>query len=236
MLRKRAYLVEEGILSSLPSNTKIADIHGLRFSSWNGKLALVMTDIGYYGTHSDNPWFDSEKIAQRYSVRYAVDFKGNKIPADEMYIGRDPCIANPRIEYEKTTFKIGRPGSGIGGMWGMKETEGTFIKPENFWVKKTLKELSNEQNRSLYSYLGSKPGFSDVSWLRLTVRDWKSLLKMSFAEIQELPSDKANQVDALVTKKIGITSDEVELEKAWREIKGVYAVGKNGSFKFIVRR
>ena len=238
-LRKRMYLQEEeGILSSLPPNTKIFE-NGLKFSSWDGNLALVITDYEKHSGGNDvSNWFNSEKIAQKYSVRYAVDFKGKKIPADEAYIGREPYIANPKIEYEKTTFKIGRPGSGVGGYWGIKEEEGTFVKPEYFWVKKSFKELSVGQNRMLSYYLGKKSGFVDVSWLKLTVRDWKSLLKMNFAQTQDLPSEKANQVDSLVTKKTGMTTDDSELERAWNEIKGVYAISafKDGSFKFIVRR
>jgi len=235
-LRRRGYLAESvRVLKKAPPKTAVADVYGLRFSSWDGKLALVTTSAlsAFSSGEHISQWFNPETLAQRYVVRFAVDSRGKPIPVtNSSWIGAQPYLADAHLPYEKNTFKLGSRGYGM-----RAEVEGSFSKPQEFWVKKSFKNLDGAQTNVVEHYF-RKRGFIDVSDFKLTVRDWRIMLGMGFDEIQEkLHYEKAKEADYLVTRILGhSTIDDSLMNRVWKGIKGVYALTRQGKIKFAVER
>lgn len=224
--KMKEYLIESGsVLNKLPSGTEISDVNGMRFSSWGGKLALVVTS-GYSSHHyGNNPYFDPENMTRRYDVRYAVDIKSKKpMDAPDWAIGVEPYILDRRANYEKTTFKMQKGG---GSAYGQPVINGGFGKSNTFWIKIKKKELYPSESQAIEYYYREK-GYLDVSDFGVSEKEWKTLLKHSDYDsaFDSIPLAKANKLDNWLYRR----------DVFWKDIKGVYATTKKGDFKFVVSR
>lgn len=226
-LRRRGYLVEGGVsnmMNKLPPDTQLHDMYGMRFSSWDGKLALItgpsrVGSIGHY--------FDLDLMARRYSVRFAIDLHTkNKINAPTWAIGLDPHPKKPRLSYEQNSFEITKDG---GSLRGQPEIKGGFSKPYDFWVKVKLKDLYPGEVSKVIAEL-KRDDFKDVSRVKLSPKHWKIALKhktynSAFNALDKSDASKATTFDRYVSMH------NVE----WKNVEGVFATSKN-KMKFILER
>lgn len=225
-------------LAKIPPNTEITDQYGMKFSVWDGKLALVGSDWSSAAPTTD--WFNTEKLERRYTVRYATDDRGKRIPVPaskdnkhrRAWIGYEPHILNPRAHYEDTGFTTGVDMRGTG-------LRGGFEKHSDVWVKLKLSQLSRGEGLRVTAQWQRDRDLYDASDSGITVAEWKKLLAETSLKqaLAKLSTDKQNKLDAFLNEVLPgyYTSDETEM-RAWRSIQGVFFVKRNGAPKAIVRR
>lgn len=222
----RSILGEEHEITKLPPGTIVKDADGMRFSSWGGKLALVLSPgAAWRRSEPGDTWFNVEKMTRLYVVRPAMLNK-QPIPAEEHFLGLAPIIPDHMRSkpYEQVTFDLHYdPHRGIRG--------GTFAKSEQLWLKLAPKDLAPGELATYMKHLREK-GFKDVSDAKLSAKDWAEAFKMKDYDEVQAKSDhtRANAFDRVVYR-----SGEDD-SKNWAEIKGVYATTKKGDLKFVVSR
>lgn len=219
-------LEAEKTLKKLPPNTKIYP-DGLKWSTWDGLLALITGPGHYASTGSD---FDPKLMARKYSVRFATDIDGKRLkPPRPGMIGLDAAIADGSKQYHQTTWSSGTPGYG-------PVQRGSFEKNvQKFSVQVKLKDLGDAEMRAVMDVYDSQ-GFVDANTQSLPRKikkaEWKKIFtKRKFADTQDMDSDLANAAYELLKIKNSYRypDDETQEQKLWDSIPGIYITTKNGA-------
>lgn len=211
----------ESYIKGFPANTKLV-LNGMRWSIWDGNLALVTGPSGldrYPPTRSD---FDPDTLARRYAVRPALTLdKKHPVKAERSDFGFEPHVADRRADYEKTTWSMGTPGYG-------PLRQGTFGPVTAYWVEVSLKDLSPGEVQTVLQQLDGDD-FLDVTYNKESVnrKEWEKLVKITFPKTQELDSKLANAAyDAVKEILHRYPDNEAEEQKTWSKIGGVYKTDK----------
>jgi hypothetical protein len=222
------YIVEAKNANGFPPDTDIKDIYGQRFSKWDGKLALVITDETSNLT-AGKPWFDPKTMSQRYSVRYAIDMHTKKpIESRDKFLGQRPSIKDGSIPYEHAVF-TNKHGTFI--------EQGTFAKPLDVWIPKKLNRLSKDQSNMLKRYLQDK-GYIDVGdqyghYKKVKTSEWKKALRTKFDNLSSISDDLETSLYYTMKKYEG---DDDKWSATWSKIPGIYLLDQKDRVKFFFKK
>ena len=211
-------------LNRMPPDKNLG-LRGDHWSSWQGKLAIVISDL---------QWFDPATLQSTYIVRYAVDLHTRQpIQANVHWLGQHIVVDQPSLPYEETVFT-----TGTGWDADHPKIKGTFASLITYKVYNTLKTLSLPEQRLLVQYLNSR-NYLDVSGQIKpdTAKMWRQLLGQPFTAIQETSAwELANQVERFVSLELHAdTMDDVAADEAWASIPGVYSLTKKDEkIKYVV--
>jgi len=235
-LRRRRYLTEEKatgkVLPKFLPKTEVSDPSGLRFSFWDGKVALVTTS--WLDESDPRNWFDPQLVARKHLVRYALDPNSLKpFKAEKIFLRAEPAVSNPSIPYEKTSFSI-YGGRGLGSV-----IKGRFGPSVEVWVKLKWGQLGKGELSILERYWLTL-GYYDSGYHKLTGADWKKAFSMrSYRDVQDkFGYEKANMFEEVLKRLNGHRyPDENQEEGLWKSIKGVFALTrKNDKVRYFIKR
>lgn len=198
-----------------------------KWAIWDGWAARVRSE-----------GFDPERLTRTFTVQYAADEDGKRLPqnVDTHVVGRN--IDAPKL------FSRGREG----WRWDARSGDGPFSgafsgvwerEQYTYRVGVSVKELSQaEMSRAVDHWKSSK--LVDVSDFPSSAstksRDIATALQQStFEATQSLASPIANAADALVTAHLGrYAKSHAEENEAWLMIPGAFKMTARGTVDYMV--